>query len=143
MAKFYIKVNEIELGTELDMEELGLFGEAMAEIITPDFIDRFKDMLKDALKTTNPVEDEPEEEEEPEPEKDQEDDEELKVNVTTFDSDKTKYKFVKSWLKTGGIEFEESPSIGGKKISYKLSSDDIVALEQYLVDNEVDKNILI
>lgn len=142
MAKFYTKVNEIELGVELNMEELGLFGEVIAEIITPDFIDKIKDMLKDTLKA-NPVEDEPEEEEDPESEEDQEDEEELKVDVTTFDSDKTKYKFVKSWLKTGGIKFSEEPSIGGKKICYKLSSDDIVALEQYLVDNEVDKNILI
>lgn len=139
MAKFYIKVNKIELGMELDMEELVTFGEAFSEALTPELIDKFEALLKKA----NPVEDEPEEEEEPEPEEDQDDEEELKVDVTTFDSDRTKYKFVKSWLKTGGIKFSEEPSIGGKKICYKLSSDDIVALEQYLVDNEVDKNILI
>lgn len=142
MAKFYIKVTDVELGMELDMEELVIFGEAISEVLTPELIDKFEALLTKAK--TNPVKkEEPEEEEEPEPEEDQEDEEELKVDVTTFDSDRTKYKFVKSWLKTGGIKFSEEPSIGGKKLCYKLSSDDIVALEQYLVDNEVDKNILI
>lgn len=139
MAKFYIKVTDVEVGVDLNMEELVTFGDAISESLTPELIDKFEALLK---KATNPVKEE-ESEEEPESEEDQEDDEELKVDVTTFDSDKVKYKFVKSWLKTGGIEFKESPSIGGKKICYKLSSDDIVALEQYLIDNEVDKNILI
>lgn len=132
MAKFYIKVTDVELGMELDMEELVTFGEAFSEALTPELIDKFEALLKKANKK-----------EDPEPEEDQ-DDEDAKVECTTYASDMTKYKFVKSWLKTGEIKVNEDTTCTGRlRMKYELAGSDIVALAKYLEDNEVDKGILI
>lgn len=140
MAKFYIKVTDVELGMELDMEELVTFGEAFSEALTPELINKFEALLTKAK--ANPVKKE-EPEEEPEPEEDQ-DDEDAKVECTTYASDMTKYKFVKSWLKTGDIKFNEDTTCTGRlRMKYELAGSDIIALANYLEDNEVDKGILI
>lgn len=49
----------------------------------------------------------------------------------------TKFKFVKSWLKTKNIEFKEKTVCGDLRITYKLTGSDLAALQQYLKDNKI------
>ena len=129
MAKFYIKVTDVELGMELNMDELVTFGEAFSEALTPELIDKFEALLKKAK--TNPVKKE-------EPEED--DEVEGLVECNTYDHGpygKAKYSLVKSWLKTGEIEYEEETVYGDKRLNYTLTGSDLSAMQKYLDDNEI------
>lgn len=69
-----------------------------------------------------------------------EDEDDGLIECSTYDHGlygTAKFKFVKSWLKTGNIEFKEEKTCGDPRITYKLTGSDLAALQQYLKDNEI------
>lgn len=142
--KFYAKLNEdVELGVELNEEEVISLGAGFAEIFSNE------DLTSSLMDTINKVVSEAKtqvvkpEKKDPEPEEDQGEDEDEVVGLVecyTYDhgpyGDK-KYALVKSWLKTGEIEYEEERVYGDKRLYYKLTGSDLSALQKYLDDNEI------
>jgi hypothetical protein len=170
-VRIYLKIsNDVEVGIDLNEQEVIDLGAGFAELFTNgDLTTSFMDMCNDLISKTKAEKEQPKEEPEPEKAQEEEDDDpdaerrdelikdlrdlgykvteidkDAKVKCTTYASDLTKYKFVKSWLKTGEIEYKEDTTCTGRlKMDYELSGSDVIALAKYLEDNEVDRGILV
>lgn len=162
----YAIINGTEIGVKLNTEEVEAMGAGFVNIFSdPELTKAYFDMLSKIGEAAN----EAAEKKDPEPEEEQDEDKEdtdyeeerdrlirelrdlgceVKIseeevvpllNCVSFDSSGTKFGFIKSWLKTNKIEFDERSSVTGRKmLDYKLTPEDIYKLNRYLKDIGAD-----
>ena len=162
----YAIINGTEIGVKLNTEEVEALGAGFVNIFSdPESSKAYFDMLSKIgaaaneaaeKKDPDPEEDEDEEEDDTDYEKErdrlirelrdlgcevkmQEEEVVPLLNCVSFESNGTKYGFIKGWLKNNNIEFVERNSITGrKKLDYKLTPEDIYLIYRYLKNMGAD-----
>ena len=168
----YAIINGTELGVKLNSEEVEALGAGFVSLFSdPELTKSYFDMLSKIGEAANGAA----EKEDPDPEEEQDEDEdtdyekerdrlvkelrdlgyEVKLteedvvpllNCVSFDSSGTKFGFIKSWLKTNKIEFDERSSVTGRRmLEYKLPPEDVYKLNRYLkeVDADGSSNVIV
>lgn len=132
------------LAIEANLDELAALGKGVLELAENDI--SFPDIINmvtsgkvpDSFKPEKKEEsEEPEEATDEDPEKDTE--EERYIECYTFcdlTSNKEKAALVRAWLKKKEIKYVID-SVGIKKYAYKLTPQQIIELQDYLMENEV------